>query len=96
MYHNFVNRPPNWQNFFHWGRVTHIIVSKLTSIGSDNGLLPGRRKAIIWTSDALLLTKPLGRNVNEILIKIQHFSFKKYIWKDRLQKGIHFVQGKMS
>ena len=31
----------------HWGRVTHICVSKLTSIGSDNGLSPGRRQAII-------------------------------------------------
>ena len=31
----------------HWGRVTHICVSKLTIIGSDNGLLPGRRQAII-------------------------------------------------
>ena len=27
----------------HWGRVTHICVSKLTTIGSDNGLPPGRR-----------------------------------------------------
>ena len=31
----------------HWGRVTHICVSDLTSIGSDNGLSPGRRQAII-------------------------------------------------
>ena len=31
----------------HWGRVTHICVSKLTIIGSDNGLSPGRRQAII-------------------------------------------------
>ena len=28
----------------HWGRVTHICVSKLTIIGSDNGLSPGRRR----------------------------------------------------
>ena len=28
------------------GRVTHICVSKLTIIGSDNGLSPGRRQAI--------------------------------------------------
>ena len=28
----------------HWGRVTHICVSKLTIIGSDNGLSPGRRQ----------------------------------------------------
>ena len=31
----------------HWGRVTHICVSKLTIIGPDNGLSPGRRQAII-------------------------------------------------
>ena len=31
----------------HWGRVTQICVSKLTIIGSDNGLWPGRRQAII-------------------------------------------------
>ena len=31
----------------HRGRVTHISVSKLTTIGSDNGLAPGRRQAII-------------------------------------------------
>ena len=34
----------------HWGQVTHICVSKLTIIGSDNGLLPGRCHAIIRTS----------------------------------------------
>ena len=31
----------------HWDRVTHICVSKLTIIASDNGLSPGRRQAII-------------------------------------------------
>ena len=31
----------------HWGRVTHICVSNLTIIGSDNGLSPERRQAII-------------------------------------------------
>ena len=34
----------------HRGRVTHICVSELTIIGSDNGLSPGRRQAIVnWT-----------------------------------------------
>ena len=33
----------------HWGRVTHICVGNLTSIGPDNGLPPSRRQAIIWT-----------------------------------------------
>ena len=31
----------------HWGQVTHICVSKLSSIGSDNGLSPGQLQAII-------------------------------------------------
>ena len=31
----------------HWGRVTHICVSKLSIFGLDNGLSPGRRQAII-------------------------------------------------
>ena len=35
----------------HWGRVTHMCVSELTIIGSDNGLSPGRRQAIIWTRE---------------------------------------------
>ena len=43
----------------HWGRVTHIWVGNLTIIGSDNGLSPGRRKAIIWTNDGILLIGPL-------------------------------------
>ena len=29
----------------------HICVGNLTIIGSDNGLAPGRRQAIIWTND---------------------------------------------
>ena len=61
----------------HWGRVTHICVVKLTIIGSDNGLSPGRRQAIIWTNAGILLIGPLGTNFSEILIGIQTFSFKK-------------------
>ena len=38
----------------HWSRVTHICVSKLTTIGSDNGLSPGRRQAIIWTNAGII------------------------------------------
>ena len=50
----------------HWGRVTHICVGKLTIIGSDNGLSPGRRQAIIWTNAGILLIWPLGTNFSEI------------------------------
>ena len=39
----------------HWGRVAHICVGKLTIIGSDNGLSPGRHQAIIWTNAGKLL-----------------------------------------
>ena len=61
----------------HWGRVTHICVGNLTFMGSDNGLSPGRRQAIIWTNAEILLIGPLGTNFSEILIEIPTFSFKK-------------------
>ena len=61
----------------HWGRVTHIFVGNLTIIGSDNGLSPGRRQAIIETNAGILSIGPLGRSFNEISIGIQTFSFKK-------------------
>ena len=60
----------------HWGRVTHICVSELTIIGSDNGMSPGRRQAIIWNNPGLLLNEPLGTNFSEISIGIETFSFK--------------------
>ena len=51
---------PHWMTYHHnrlvhWGWVTHICVSKLITIGSDNGLLPGRHQAIIWTNAWILL-----------------------------------------
>ena len=57
--------------------MTHIYVSELTIIGSDNGLSPGRRQAIIWDNAGLLLIEPLWTNVSEISIGIQTFSFMK-------------------
>ena len=61
----------------HWGRVTHICVSNLTSIGSDNGFSPGRRQAIIRTNAGILLIRPLGTNFSEFLVEILILSFKK-------------------
>ena len=61
----------------HWGRVTHICDSKLIIIGSDNGLSPGRRHAIIWANAGILLIGPLGTNFGEIVIELYRFSFKK-------------------
>ena len=60
-----------------WGRVTHICVSELTIIGSDNGSSPGRRQVIIWTNAGIMLIGALGTNFSEILIEIYTFSLKK-------------------
>ena len=49
----------------------------LTTIGSVNGLSPGRRQAITWTNAGILLIGPLGTNFSEILIENHIFSFKK-------------------
>ena len=66
-----------------WGRVTHICVGNLTIIGSDNGLSPGRRQAIIRTNDGILLIRPLGTNLSEILrnsnIFIQENAFESVV-----------------
>ena len=57
--------------------MTHICVSKLPTIDSDNGLSPGRRQAIIWTNAGILWIGPLGTYFSNILTGIQTFSFKK-------------------
>ena len=62
-------------------RLTYKCVSKQTIIGSDNGLSPDWRQAIIWTNDGLLLIGPLGTHFGEILIAILTFSFKKMCLK---------------
>ena len=69
------------QGITHWGRVTHICVIKLSIIGSDNGLSPDRRQAIIWTNDGILLIGPLGANFNETFIGIHSFSCKRIHFK---------------
>ena len=77
----------------HWGRRTHICVRQLTIISSDNGLLPGRRRAIIWTRAGMLLIKHLGRNFSDILIRIELFSFKKMHLKISSAKWRPFCLG---
>ena len=86
-------KPRATQSLTHWGRVTHICVSKLTIIGSDNGLSPDRRQAIIWTNAGLLLIGPLGTNFTEILIKILTYSFKKMRFKVLSVKRRSFCLG---
>ena len=80
--HCNMSRNKNWkmhwnENLTHWGRVTHICVGKPTINGSDNGLSPERRQAIIWTNAGILLIGHLGTDLSEIEIEIQTFSLKK-------------------
>ena len=55
----------------------YIYVSKLTIIGSNNGLSPGRHQAIIWTNAGILLIRISGTNFSEIFREIHTFSFRK-------------------
>ena len=73
--------------------MTHICVGKLIIIGSDNGLSPDRRQAIIWTNDGLLLIGLIGTNFSEILIKILTSSFKKMRLKVSSAKRRPFCLG---
>ena len=51
----------------------HLCISNLTTIGSGNGLSPGRHQANIWTNAGILLIEPLGTNFSEILFEIHIF-----------------------
>ena len=73
--------------------MTHICIGSLTIIGSDNGLSPGRRQAIIWTNAEIQLIQTLGTNFSEILIGIQTFSFKKMHLKMSSAKWRSFCPG---
>ena len=81
-----------WVLSSRWGRVTHICVSDLPDIGSDNGLSPGRRQAIIWTTAGLLLIWTLGTNTVKSYAKSIHFHSRKCVWKSRLRNGVHLSQ----
>ena len=69
-----------------WGRVTHICVGKTTIIGSDNGLAPTRRQAIIWTNAGILLIGTLGKKLQwnftrMSFILIQENAYENVVWK---------------
>ena len=60
--------------------MTYICVTKLAIIGSDDGLSPGRREAIILTIAGIMFFEPLETNFREILSEIHMF-----VWKIRLK-----------
>ena len=57
--------------------MTQICIGKLSIIGSDNGLSPSRRQAIIWTNAGILLIGTLRTDFSEISIESYKFWFKK-------------------
>ena len=66
--------------------MTHICVDNLTVTGSDNGLSPGRRQAIIGINDGILLIGQSGINFSEVLIEnsyifIDENAFENVVWK---------------
>ena len=81
----------------HWSRVTHIFVSKLTIIGSDNGLLPDRRQVIVFTNDGILLIGSLEINFKKVLIEIDIYIFiqENAFGKCRQEISSHFVPASM-
>ena len=77
----------------HWGRVTLICVSKLTTIGSEKGLSPGRRQAMSWTNVLILLSRTLENKFQWNLKQIYKFSFKKMHLKMSSAKWRQFCLG---
>ena len=65
----------------HWGRVAHIYVSKLSIIGSDNGLSPGRRQAIINIVNLTPRNKLQWNFNRNSYIFIQENPFQNVVWK---------------
>ena len=54
-----------------------ICVVNRVSIGSNNGLSPGRRQAIIWTNADISSIRTQRAYFNEIAFEIQIFLFMK-------------------
>ena len=80
----------------HWGRVTHICVSKLSSIGSDNGLSPGWRRAFIWTNAGILLIGPFGKSQPKFVYLTIRFNLQivfvyLYITQSRYHHCTNFI-----
>ena len=68
--------------------MTHIYVCKLTIIGSDNGLSPERRQAIIWTNAGILLIWTIGNKLqwnfdrnSKISLKKRHLKMSSAKWR---------------
>ena len=57
----------------------HICVSNLTIIGSDNGLSPGRRQAIIWNYAEMFLIETSVKFLSNAYIFCQENTFETVV-----------------
>ena len=66
----------------HWSRVMHICISKLTILGSDNGLAPSHYLNQGWNIvNWILRSKPQWNLNRNSYISIQENVFENVIWK---------------
>ena len=82
----------------HWDGMTDICFSNRAMFGSDNGLVPGWRQAIIWSNAGILLIAPLWTNFSEMLIEyifiyLSIYSYKKMHLKRSSGKWNPFCLG---
>ena len=75
---NLTHATQTYEPLTHLGRVAQICVGYITIIGSENGVSPGRRQAIVWSSAVILLIGPLGTSCSDIVVEIHtlHYSIK--------------------
>ena len=76
----------------HWGQVMQICISKLTITGSDHGT-QDQRQTMIWTSDGIISTGPLGTDICENIIGIHIFPFTQIHFKMSSEKWRPFCLG---
>ena len=62
-----------------WDQVKHIYITNWVIIGVDNGLLPIRHQAIIWTNADLLSIGLLRTNCSEVVIAVQQLKVLRYL-----------------
>ena len=74
-------------SLIHWGRVTHICVSKLTTIGSGNAWSPGRRQAISANAEISLIRTLYEQTSVKHWVQFIHFDPWKRLYKCRLRDG---------
>ena len=65
---------------------THLCVSKLTINGTDNGVSPGRHRAIIWPNAGIISIGLLGTYFSEILIQIHIFFIQENAFENVVRK----------